>query len=147
MKQIYNKFKYSIDEFFYDKSFHDYPMFELFELCDLFLNKHQMDHFRLTGDDLLNNAKIFLRCKEFSNLTEDSFINAFNLESLQNIDTRNPRIITYLRPDPTMPLYPLLKIALIEISGIKNFNIQDYEYTYQTNTITIITYSSELFYE
>ena len=141
------KFKYSTSEFFYDKSFKDYPTTNLFELCDLFLNKHQLENFRLNGDDLIDNAGIFLRCSEFHSLNEESFINAFNLETLNGIETRNPRIVTYLREDPNLPLHPLAKIALIEFQGSKVFNIQDYEYCFKTKVIMIITYTSELFYE
>lgn len=141
------KFKYSTFEFFYDKSFKDYPSTNLFEMCDFFLNRYQLDSFRLNGDDLINNAKVFLRCSEFASLNDDSFINAFNLETLNGIDTRNPRIVTYLREDPNLPLHSLAKIAMIEIQGVKVFNTQDYEYHFETNLITIITYTSELFYE
>jgi hypothetical protein len=151
-----NNLKYSAHEFFYDGSFIDYPLTNIFDLSTSYMINYQRENFRLNGEDLLHNSKYFLKCYEFSNLKEDSFINAFQIEQLNGIDTLNPRIITYSRFDDNgygpieksnvivlkkLPLYPLLKIALIEVSGVK------VEYTYKANLITIVAYSSELFYE
>jgi len=114
-------FNYGSKEFFYDKSFNDYPIKSLFELVEFHLNNTPNNvhingnfyHKTFNGKELLKFGKVLLQSNEFQHMSENSFlpINA-------PIDGEL-RIVQYQNKPDLVPLHEDLKICSISIRSTK----------------------------
>lgn len=138
-------FDYSCKEFFYDKSFNDYPSNDLFEILEIFINRDfvfpRNDFYHtpsswisINRDKLLHLATYILNTPEMQYVKLENFV-----EESYATDISKLRIIQYHRNSSNLPLSDMLKIMSIDV------HVEKRDQILVPKTITIIAHSETNF--